>query len=88
MTMTLAGDERTLMESLWRFMARDYARPLAGEDVARITGFDAQTLARTARALAARPHPYVEATFHPDDPDRLVGLRLTVDGQIYCRARD
>jgi hypothetical protein len=86
--MTLVGDERTLMESLWRHMARDYARPLAGEDVLRITGFDEATLARAVRELASRPHPYVAALFHPQDPDRLVELRLTVDGQMYCRARD
>jgi hypothetical protein len=86
--MTLMGDERTLMESLWRLMARDYARPLAGEDVMQATGLGPVALARTVRDLAARPHPYVEARFHPDEPDRLVELRLTVDGQIYCRARD
>jgi hypothetical protein len=86
--MTLVGDERVLMESLWRFLARDYVRPLAGEDVLRLSGMDEATLARTVRQLADRPHPYVQARFHPDHPDRLVELRLTPDGQIYCRARD
>lgn len=86
--MTLGGDERTLMESLWRFMARDYARPLSGEDVMRAAGLSPAALARAVRELASRPHPYVEARFHPDDADRLVELRLTTDGQIYCRARD
>ena len=88
MSMTLTGDERTLMEGLWRYMARDYARPLAGEEVLGLSGMDEDALARTVRQLAGRPHPYMEATFHPDHPDRLVDLRLTADGQIYCRARD
>lgn len=88
MPTTLVGDERTVMEGLWRAMARDYARPLAGDDVERFTGLDRQALATAIRALADRPHPYVSARFHPDDPSRLVELRLTTDGQMYCRARD
>lgn len=88
MPTTLPGDQRTVMEGLWRAMARDYARPLAGEDVQRMTGLDAASLAAAVRQLVDRPHPYLTAAFHPDQPDRLVELRLTRDGEMYCRARD
>lgn len=88
MPTTLVGDQRTVMESLWRAMDRDYARPVAGEDVLRATGLDPAALAGAVRALADRPHPYLSAVFHADEPQRLVELRLTRDGQMYCRARD
>jgi DNA-binding MarR family transcriptional regulator len=85
---TLTGNERIVMESLWRHMERDYKRPLGGELLLAWTGLDETALAEAVRRLAARPHPYVEVSFHPDRPDRVVELRLTVDGQAYCRARD
>ncbi|MCL6594747.1 MAG: hypothetical protein K6V73_00860 [Firmicutes bacterium] len=86
--MTLTGDARTVMESMGRFMNRDYARAVGGEDLLRWTGLEPRALAEAVRALAERPHPYVRAVFHPDDPDRLVEVRLTVDGEMYCRSRD
>jgi len=88
MAATLAGDPRTVMETLWPLLHRDYVRPVSGDELLRATGLDGPTLALAVRDLMARPRPYVDAQFDPGRPDRLVEVRLTVDGQMYCRARD
>lgn len=88
-TMTMTHDARMVMQALQELLQRDYARPVGAEDLRMQSGLEPEALEAAVNELAGGPRPYLTAHYDEEDGRPvLVEVRLTTDGQQFCRVRD
>lgn len=86
---TMTHEGRLVMQALQELLHRDYARAVSAEDLRSQSGLETGPLDEAVRDLSGGTRPYLAARYADTDAGRdLVEVRLTVDGQQFCRVRD